>query len=236
MVNNTAGSGTGTGTVTVKNGASLSGTGIISGSVTIEDGGALVPGNKGIGTFKVNNQVTFMPGSYVAIELNSSSKAGDLLEVSGQLTLAGTLYITNPGPELFAAGDSFRIFNATSCSGSFSSILPVSPGSGLIWDTTKLRLNGILQVANINMLSENELRSGILIYPNPLKNSLSLKPAWNVADFRLELENLNGQIVFAEQKQNVSEYELNLSHFSPGIYILRLILDSQIFVNRLIKE
>ena len=48
--------------------------------------------------------------------------------------LAGTL----------VAGDSFKVFNAASYNGTFSSITP-SPGAGLAWDATGLT-NGTLRV------------------------------------------------------------------------------------------
>jgi autotransporter-associated beta strand protein len=236
MVNNTSGSGTGTGDVTVRNGASISGAGTIGGSVMIEGGGAMVPGNKGIGTFTVNQHVTLMTGSYLAIEVSSSLESSDLLEVNGHLTLNGTLYISNLGPELFAAGDSFKIFNSASCTGIFSSILPESPGSGLVWDTTGLSKYGILQIAKVNGISDTDLPSKIQVYPNPAKNSLLLKLADNASDFMLLIENLKGQVVYTGSKKNTTEYEVDLSSFSSGIYTLRFIIDKQVYTDRFIKN
>lgn len=235
MVNNTTGSGTGTGNVTVKNGATLSGTGIISGPVMIDGGGAMVPGNEGMDTLIINNQVTFMHGSYLAIEVNSASKFSDLLKVTGQLKLNGTLYITNLGAELFAAGDSFKILNAASCTGVFSSFLPESPGPGLVWDTTRLQENGILQIAKVNSLNHSDLNTGIQIYPNPARNLLSFKLAGKIADFRLEIKNLNGQIVYTDHNNNITEYEVDLSDFLSGIYTLKLIIDKQVHIGKFIK-
>lgn len=56
LVNNTTGSATGTGTVTVNSGATLGGEGFISGATSVS--GSVSPGNSGIGTLSVANNVT----------------------------------------------------------------------------------------------------------------------------------------------------------------------------------
>ena len=90
MVNNTSGSGTGSGTVTV-NGGTLSGTGIIAGPVTVNPGGAFSPGNP-LGTLTISNNLVVNSGAVLAYDLGTSS---DLVKVSGNLTLGGTLNISN---------------------------------------------------------------------------------------------------------------------------------------------
>src|SRR6185295_18729872 len=42
--------------------------------------------------------------------------------------------------------DSFKLFDATSYGGSFASIVPANPGSGLAWDTSTLTTDGTLRV------------------------------------------------------------------------------------------
>jgi hypothetical protein len=57
--------------------------------------------------------------------------------------------VTNLGAA-FAAGDSFKIFNASGLpaySGVFTNIVPATPGVGLVWDTNSLTANGTLNVA-----------------------------------------------------------------------------------------
>ena len=98
LVNNTVGSGTGTGAVTVVSGATLGGTGTIRGPVTIASGGVLAPGNGGVGTLTITNLV-LSGGAVMAYELGSSS---DRTVVSSNLTVAGTLNITDAGG--FGAG------------------------------------------------------------------------------------------------------------------------------------
>jgi hypothetical protein len=46
------------------------------------------------------------------------------------------------------AGDSFKLFNAGSYGGSFASIVPASPGAGLVWNTSSLATSGTLSVVS----------------------------------------------------------------------------------------
>jgi autotransporter-associated beta strand protein len=102
LVNNTAGSGTGTGAVTVVSGATLGGSGTIGGPVTVN--GTLVPGN-GIGTLTISNTLAVTSGAVLQYALGTSS---DLTAVSSNLTLGGTLNITDAGG---FTSTTYRLFN-----------------------------------------------------------------------------------------------------------------------------
>ena len=92
LVNNTAGSGTGTGAVTVVSGATLGGSGVIGGPVTVN--GTLAPGNSGVGTLTISNSLVVNSGAVLQYALGTNS---DLTVVSGNLTLDGTLNVTDAG-------------------------------------------------------------------------------------------------------------------------------------------
>jgi len=92
LVNNTAGSGTGTGSVTVVSSATLGGSGVIGGPVTVN--GTLSPGNNGVGTLTINNNVVVTGGAALQYALGTNS---DLTVVSGNLTLGGILNVTDAG-------------------------------------------------------------------------------------------------------------------------------------------
>jgi polygalacturonase len=79
-----------TGGVNVINGT-LSGDGVVRGSVTIS--GALVPGN-GPGTLTVSNNLVVNGGAALQYDLGT---IGDLTAVSSNLTLGGTLNVTDAG-------------------------------------------------------------------------------------------------------------------------------------------
>ncbi len=145
VVTNTTGSGTGTGTVTINNSGILAGTGNITGAITVNSGGTIVPGINAIGTLSTAN-VTFTVGSSLTMEVNNTLNIKDMISSSGTIRLAGTLNIAKLDAGAFASGNSYKIFNASSIIGSFTSITPATPGAGLGWDTTALRTNGIIKI------------------------------------------------------------------------------------------
>ena len=97
--------------VQVESGATLGGTGTINGAVTVSSGGILSPGNSGAGTLTVGSLV-LNSGSVSNFELGPAGVVGggvnDLVAVTGNLTLAGTLNITDLGG--FGTGV-YRLFN-----------------------------------------------------------------------------------------------------------------------------
>lgn len=93
QVNNTQGSGTGSGGVTVLSGGTLAGSGTVGGSVAIRSGGTFAPGN-GVGTLTINGNFTADSGAILNLALGTNS---DEAAVGGNLTLNGTLNISNAG-------------------------------------------------------------------------------------------------------------------------------------------
>jgi len=87
LVNSTSG----TGAVTVLSGATLGGTGVVAGPVTVN--GALAPGNSP-GTLTVSNNLTAGGGALLQYQLGTNS---DLTAISGNLTLGGTLNVSDAG-------------------------------------------------------------------------------------------------------------------------------------------
>jgi rhamnogalacturonan endolyase len=145
LVNNLIGSGSGSGSVTVASGGTLGGNGIISGAVTVNSGGALSPGNP-LGTLTISNNLTLAGGSTTFMQIEHSPLTNNAVNVSGTLSQAGTLNVTNFGGTAFAAGDSFKLFTAAGYSGSFSSFNLPSLSAGLGWNTGALNTSGVLSV------------------------------------------------------------------------------------------
>ena len=91
LVDNTTGSGTGSGSVTIVPGGTLGGTGVVAGPVTVN--GTLSPGNSP-GTLTVSNNLVASSTAVLQYQLGTSS---DLTKVSGNLTLGGTLNVSDAG-------------------------------------------------------------------------------------------------------------------------------------------
>ncbi|HVM50452.1 MAG TPA: autotransporter-associated beta strand repeat-containing protein [Candidatus Acidoferrum sp.] len=136
------------GSAVTVSGGTLGGNGTIGGLVTVNAAGTLAPGAS-IGTLTL--AVAPVLGGTTAMEINKAAGpvlTSDKLVVSpggGTLVYGGTLAITASGLPL-ASGDTFTLFAADSFSGSFSSIAPATPGPGLLWDTSRLAVDGTIKV------------------------------------------------------------------------------------------
>jgi fibronectin-binding autotransporter adhesin len=126
--------------VTVANGATLGGYGTINGALTMNGGSTLALGNS-IGTLTVNN-VLNLAGTNV---MKVTHGANDLIQGVSTLSIGGALNIVVAGS--VQAGDSFKLYNATTYAGTFSSTNLPTLASPLFWDASGLT-NGTLKVAS----------------------------------------------------------------------------------------
>ena len=151
-VDNTAGSGTGSGPVAINGTGTLSGNGTIGGATSINSGGVLAPGNGGIGTLAIDNTLSLAGGAAMAMEIDEATSAADLVQGLSTVTYGGTLSVTNLAGTL-ASGNTFTLFSASSYAGTFTTFnLPALP-AGLIWNTSKLTVNGSISVVNVTTLT-----------------------------------------------------------------------------------
>jgi len=126
-------------------GGQLAGNGTIGGPTTVQSGGTLSPGS-GIGTLTVNNGVTLQSGSTTWMEISKAQNASDQLVVSGTLNCGGTLIVSNVSGT-FAAGDTFKLFQAGTITGSFASFSLPALNAGLAWNTANLG-SGLISVVS----------------------------------------------------------------------------------------
>ena len=140
-------------TLTLASGQTLGGIGNVNGSLVVSAGATLSPagtntlmginsGAYGTGVIAASGAIA-LNGTTI-IKLNGSG-TNDEVQAGAGLTYGGTLNLANISGSPLAAGNSFQIFNAASYSGSFVSLMPATPGTGLAWDTTQLNI-GILNV------------------------------------------------------------------------------------------
>ena len=78
------------------------------------------------------------------MEISKTPNTNDQLRTSGSISYGGALIVTNLAGTL-AAGDSFKLFNAGSYSGTFITNLPPL-STGLAWNTNNLTVNGTIAV------------------------------------------------------------------------------------------
>lgn len=129
---------------TVQTGGTLSGVNGNLGETSVQAGGTLAPGPS-VALLNFNANLTL--GGSASFDVNKSglSLTSDLANVSGNLTLGGSLTVLATGDPL-ANGDTFNLFDASTFSGSFSSLnLPTLSG-GLSWKTSNLAVDGTIAV------------------------------------------------------------------------------------------
>ena len=97
----------------VLNGGTLGGAGTIGGNVSVANGGILAPGNSP-GTLTINGNLALSAGSVLNFEFGQANTPGgalnDLVNVGGDLTLDGTINVTQSAGGTFGPGI-YRVFN-----------------------------------------------------------------------------------------------------------------------------
>ena len=131
---------------TLGSGRRLAGNGTVNGSFTVGSGATLSPGAS-VGKLTFNNPLTLNVASTNVFEISHSPLTNDAVKVTGNAALGGALIVTGVGGAL-AAGDSFKLVDATSYSGGFNSVSLPSLNAGLAWNTNQLNTAGLISVVS----------------------------------------------------------------------------------------
>lgn len=237
-VQNVTGSATGSGPVMVLANAVLGGGGQIQGNVTVNSGGYVSPGYL-IGTMRLQASLIMNENSFLAIEVSNSDGTNDQLKAKNVQLNNARLIVSNNSTQSYQKGDEYKIIDATSIQGKFSSIIPTTPTSGLFWDTSELYSQGIIKVSDVQTATHdiNET-SKLRIYPNPTKGTVFID--WNNAQDPMERINVfsnNGNKVAELGSKNLKQHcQIDLSDHPQGMYIIQIVTKMQsysrkIFVN-----
>lgn len=134
-------------TTTVQTGGTLGGTGTLGGAVTVQSGGTIAPGTGGIGTLTLGSKTLSLSGT-AAMQVGRSSGSLSNDKVTGitTVTYGGTLTVTDMGTDALQAGDAFRLFSATTYTGTFGTVTLPTLASGLTWNTSRLTVDGYISV------------------------------------------------------------------------------------------
>ena len=79
------------------------------------------------------------------------------------------------------------------------------------------------------------LENKINVYPNPCNGSftISLKD-FNSEYYKMTILDLNGKIVWSDDKINTQEVNINLGSVNKGIYFIKVHLGEELFYNKII--
>ncbi len=137
------------GDLTVDGAASVLAGGGTAGNITANTGATVSPGQGGAGRLTLGS-LTLAPTAQVLCEAISNGN-NDSLNVTGALTLGGTVRLTLAGGYTPVPGDSFDLFDAatvdaTNFNASTGLVLPALP-AGSVWNTSAFATTGVLSVA-----------------------------------------------------------------------------------------
>jgi autotransporter-associated beta strand protein len=236
MITNTSGSATGDGVVNVNNEGILSGTGVIGGLVSINEGATLSTADNALGELAVENDLDFMTGAHLTIDVNGDVNKSDILSVEGHLHLDGILHLTDIAGGPYYRYDYFKFLDAQNITGAFSGFIPESPGENLRWDTTMIRSHGTIRVLLLSDVAEREIGQSVRIYPNPANDYLTVYFSEPPGKVLVELTDLNGRIVSSSAEAYPASMEFDLSAIDPGVYIIRIQTDSNTFTRKIIRQ
>ncbi len=125
----------------------LAGTGTAANAVIVLPGGRLTPGQpEAIGRLNIHGALTNSGMIFIRLSKTGSDLTNDALGGMAWLHCGGQLQLTNIGPGVPTVGDAFKLFYATNYSGMFDSIVPLTPGPGLSWDSSRLYTEGVLGI------------------------------------------------------------------------------------------
>ncbi len=130
-------------------GQTIIGAGTNIGNLVVGSGAILAPSFPGVaGTLTVKGNLTLQSGSTNVFKLNPGTGASDAVAGISSVTYGGTLILSNLTASAYKAGTNFHLFSASIYnSSSFTALIPATPGTGLLWDTSRLTVDGTIGVA-----------------------------------------------------------------------------------------
>ncbi|MGH7979495.1 MAG: hypothetical protein ACREE6_08965, partial [Limisphaerales bacterium] len=174
----------------------------------------LQPGNvltNSLGTLTINNSLTLQSGGATIMNIDATVPACSAVVGMTSVTYGGSLTVNLINGTL-AQGQTYQLFGAASYSGAFDGgiTLPTLP-NGLLWDTSKLSVNGTISVVGQNgvfnppvVSGTNIILSGAQGTPNGPYSILSTTnltipvSSWNVLSTGDSFDS-NGNFIFTNE-------------------------------------
>ena len=86
---------------------------------------------------------------------------------------------------------------------------------------------------NINFIENKDYQ--LKIYPNPTSKILNIEMSNTIEN--ITLYDLTGEVVLIINENNInSKYELDLTNFSKGIYLVQIKSNNEVFKQRIILQ
>ena len=153
-------------------GGTFAGACTAGGLVTVGTGATLQPGATNGGTLLLNSTLNLNAGSATVMQLGT---AASMIRGVSSLTYGGTLVITNASGATLSAGSTFKLFDAATYSGAFTSSNLPALGAGLSWY--------LLDLTNCGAIRVVPARSVAAVFNNNMVLQRGLPvPVWGTAN------------------------------------------------------
>jgi photosystem II stability/assembly factor-like uncharacterized protein len=83
-------------------------------------------------------------------------------------------------------------------------------------------------------IEDDVFANGIVVYPNPVSNELTLELPNNSETFKFDIVNMNGQVVYSGSLQNKTI--IDTSSFATGLYIIKMENNKTFEFKKIIKQ
>ncbi len=151
-------------------------------------------------------------------------------------TTSNTLLCSGQTATLTASGANTYTWNTTG-NGSNIAISPTVTSSYTVIGTD---VNGCSNTSTITQsvslctgINELESESGVLVFPNPFTDKITIKNSFNNSS--VSIVDVLGKVVFEEQIAS-NEIELDLSHLNTGFYQMIVKGDNNSYTQKIIKQ
>ncbi len=222
------------GNATVQSGATLSGNATFSGAINVRSGAILSPGNTSATGKLQARQVVLNETSDFVVGVRPGSNKANKVEASASFAANGTLTFNNITSEDYEVGQMFEIVAAPTISGSFTAVVPETPGDGLAWDFTDFTNNGTVKVANATGISTPNYVEELNIFPNPTNGNVRFCIEKGLGSAQVRIETLSGKVLRVQNVAEVSDLSLNMQAYGAGIYLIRFEFENKVMVGKVI--
>lgn len=234
-------SGTGTSNVSVRSGTHLSGNGRIQGNIVVENNGVLYAGYYSperpvVGSSFRTTNVRLSSSSVFRVQVDLSTNRSDRMNTSGNFIANGILEMMNVSELPYEAGMSFQLVRMASISGQFTSVVPETPGEGLVWDLSTFTSDGTIRVAAATSIPSTEGVGSFKVYPNPGKGLFQMALPGGTGVGLVHVENLQGQLIRRIRISTGEKPELDLRSFGSGVYVLHLYMDGLRYSTKVVVQ
>lgn len=131
-------------------------------------------------------------------------------------------------PHIIASGMWYDYFTGESVEVSNTSERTLGPGEFQILTSERIA-NYVNTVPYELVLKADKSSQGLMVYPNPTRDKLSIESEWKLQ--RASLRDVSGRTVLVTNRPN-----MDLSQLQHGLYLLEVQTDSGTFTEKVIKE